>query len=73
MTIGRMNKTPLEAFSDGVIDIMVLGFKVPLLSSVNVGVHWNNHHREWVRAYPTPYQRKLKSNAVPTNTANPSQ
>lgn len=61
-----MNKNRLEAFSDGVIaiiiTIMVLEFKVPhgetladllplwpvflsyVLSFVNVGVYWNNHH-----------------------------
>ena len=61
-----MNKTRLEAFSDGVIaiiiTIMVLELKVPhgerlqdlaplapvllsyVLSFVNVGVYWNNHH-----------------------------
>ena len=61
-----MNKNRLEAFSDGVIaiiiTIMVLEFKVPhgeslsdlwplwpvflsyLLSFVNVGIYWNNHH-----------------------------
>jgi uncharacterized membrane protein len=61
-----MNKTRLEAFSDGVIaiiiTIMVLELKVPhgdqwsdlgklwpvfvsyLLSFVNVGIYWNNHH-----------------------------
>ncbi len=61
-----MNKTRLEAFSDGVIaiiiTIMVLELKVPhgaawadlaalgpvvlsyILSFVNVGVYWNNHH-----------------------------
>jgi len=61
-----MNKGRLEAFSDGVIaiiiTIMVLEFKVPhgdqladlvslwpvflsyLLSFVNVGIYWNNHH-----------------------------
>ncbi len=61
-----MNKNRLEAFSDGVIaiiiTIMVLEMKVPhgaawsdlaalwpvflsyVLSFVNVGVYWNNHH-----------------------------
>lgn len=61
-----MNKSRLEAFSDGVIaiviTIMVLEFKVPhgtqwpdllplwpvflsyVLSFVNVGIYWNNHH-----------------------------
>ena len=61
-----MGKTRLEAFSDGVIaiiiTIMVLELKVPhgetfedlrpqipiflsyLLSFVNVGIYWNNHH-----------------------------
>ena len=61
-----MNTTRLEAFSDGVlaiiITIMVLELKVPhgsglealepllpvflsyLLSFVNVGIYWNNHH-----------------------------
>lgn len=61
-----MNKTRLEAFSDGVIaiiiTIMVLEFKVPhggsmadllplwpvflsyVLSFVNVGIYWSNHH-----------------------------
>jgi uncharacterized membrane protein len=61
-----MGKTRLEAFSDGVIaiiiTIMVLEMKVPhgadpdalrplvpvflsyLLSYVNVGIYWNNHH-----------------------------
>jgi uncharacterized membrane protein len=61
-----MNKNRLEAFSDGVIaiiiTIMVLEFKVPhgesmadllplwpvflsyVLSFVNVGIYWNNHH-----------------------------
>jgi uncharacterized membrane protein len=61
-----MNKTRLEAFSDGVIaiiiTIMVLEMKVPhgetwndlvklwpvfisyILSFVNVGTYWNNHH-----------------------------
>ena len=61
-----MNKSRLEAFSDGVIaiiiTIMVLELKVPhggtwadlvklgpvfmsyVLSFVNVGVYWNNHH-----------------------------
>ena len=61
-----MNKTRLEAFSDGVIaiiiTIMVLEMKVPhgeeakdlvplvpvflsyVLSFVNVGIYWNNHH-----------------------------
>ena len=61
-----MGKTRLEAFSDGVIaiiiTIMVLEMKVPLdptpgalaalwpvflsyvLSFVNVGIYWNNHH-----------------------------
>ena len=61
-----MNTNRLEAFSDGVvaiiITIMVLEFKVPhgdqwvdllrlwpvflsyLLSFVNVGIYWNNHH-----------------------------
>ena len=61
-----MNKSRLEAFSDGVIaiiiTIMVLEFKVPhgskwadllplwpvfvsyILSFVNVGIYWNNHH-----------------------------
>ena len=61
-----MNTTRLEAFSDGVIaiiiTIMVLEMKVPhgtgvealqpllpvllsyLLSFVNVGIYWNNHH-----------------------------
>ncbi|MDH4450844.1 MAG: TMEM175 family protein [Rhodoferax sp.] len=61
-----MNKGRLEAFSDGVIaiiiTIMVLEFKVPhgetladlqplwpvflsyVLSFVNVGIYWNNHH-----------------------------
>ena len=61
-----MNKTRLEAFSDGVIaiiiTIMVLELKVPhgaeakdllallpvflsyVLSFVNVGIYWNNHH-----------------------------
>ena len=61
-----MHKTRLEAFSDGVIaiiiTIMVLEFKVPhgaqwtdlpplwpvflsyVLSFVNVGIYWNNHH-----------------------------
>jgi uncharacterized membrane protein len=61
-----VNKTRLEAFSDGVIaiiiTIMVLEFKVPhgaqladllplapvflsyVLSFVNVGIYWNNHH-----------------------------
>ena len=62
-----MNKGRLEAFSDGVvaiiITIMVLEMKVPhgtdlaslrpilpvflsyVLSYVNVGIYWNNHHR----------------------------
>jgi uncharacterized membrane protein len=61
-----MNKTRLEAFSDGVIaiiiTIMVLELKVPhgdqwadlgklwpvfvsyVLSFMNVGIYWNNHH-----------------------------
>ena len=61
-----MNKNRLEAFSDGVIaiiiTIMVLEIKVPhgeqfadllplwpiflsyILSFVNVGIYWNNHH-----------------------------
>jgi uncharacterized membrane protein len=61
-----MNKNRLEAFSDGVIaiiiTIMVLDLKVPrddtwgeliklwpvflsyVLSFVNVGIYWNNHH-----------------------------
>jgi len=61
-----MNKTRLEAFSDGVIailiTIMVLELKVPergdldslftrwpvflayVLSFVNLGIYWNNHH-----------------------------
>jgi uncharacterized membrane protein len=61
-----VNKTRLEAFSDGVIaiiiTIMVLELKVPhgaawsdlqklgpvflsyVLSFVNVGIYWNNHH-----------------------------
>jgi uncharacterized membrane protein len=61
-----VNKNRLEAFSDGVIaiiiTIMVLEFKVPhgaqladllplapvflsyVLSFVNVGIYWNNHH-----------------------------
>ena len=61
-----MNKNRLEAFSDGVIaiiiTIMVLEFKVPhggqwedlwplwpvflsyVLSFVNVGIYWSNHH-----------------------------
>ena len=61
-----MNKTRLEAFSDGVIaiiiTIMVLELKVPhgdqwgdlaklwpvflsyVLSFLNVGIYWNNHH-----------------------------
>lgn len=61
-----MNKNRLEAFSDGVIaiiiTIMVLEMKVPhgdtiasleplipvfisyILSFVNVGIYWNNHH-----------------------------
>jgi uncharacterized membrane protein len=61
-----MNKNRLEAFSDGVIaiiiTIMVLEFKVPhgetlsdlaplapvflsyVLSFLNVGIYWNNHH-----------------------------
>jgi uncharacterized membrane protein len=61
-----MNKNRLEAFSDGVIaiiiTIMVLEFRVPhgeswrdllpltpvflsyVLSFVNVGIYWNNHH-----------------------------
>ena len=61
-----MNKNRLEAFSDGVIaiiiTIMVLELKVPhggnlgdllplwpvllsyVLSFVNVGIYWNNHH-----------------------------
>jgi uncharacterized membrane protein len=61
-----MNKTRLEAFSDGVIaiiiTIMVLEMKVPhgetlgdlsklwpvfisyVLSFINVGIYWNNHH-----------------------------
>ena len=61
-----MNKTRLEAFSDGVlaivITIMVLEMKVPhgtslaslkpllpvflsyILSFVNIGIYWNNHH-----------------------------
>ena len=61
-----MNKTRVEAFSDGVIaiiiTIMVLELKVPhgaeakdllvllpvflsyVLSFVNVGIYWNNHH-----------------------------
>jgi uncharacterized membrane protein len=61
-----MNKSRLEAFSDGVIaiiiTIMVLELKVPhgatlsdlhpilpvflsyVLSYVNVGIYWNNHH-----------------------------
>jgi uncharacterized membrane protein len=61
-----MNKTRLEAFSDGVIaiiiTIMVLEMKVPhgaalsdlrpilpiflsyVLSFLNVGIYWNNHH-----------------------------
>ena len=61
-----MNKPRLEAFSDGVIaiiiTIMVLEMKVPhgtefrdlapllpvflsyVLSFVNVGIYWNNHH-----------------------------
>ena len=61
-----MNKTRLEAFSDGVIaiiiTIMVLELKVPhgaeakdllvllpvflsyVLSFINVGIYWNNHH-----------------------------
>ena len=61
-----MNKNRLEAFSDGVIaiiiTIMVLEFKVPhgaqwtdllslwpvflsyVLSFMNVGIYWNNHH-----------------------------
>jgi len=61
-----MNKNRIEAFSDGVIaiiiTIMVLEFKVPhgerltdllplwpvflsyVLSFVNVGIYWNNHH-----------------------------
>ena len=61
-----MNKSRLEAFSDGVIaiiiTIMVLELKVPhgatlselrpllpvflsyVLSFVNVGIYWNNHH-----------------------------
>jgi uncharacterized membrane protein len=61
-----MHKNRLEAFSDGVIAIvitvMVLEFKVPhgehlsdllplwpvflsyVLSFVNVGIYWNNHH-----------------------------
>jgi uncharacterized membrane protein len=61
-----VNKTRLEAFSDGVvaiiITIMVLEFKVPhgagladieqlwptflsyVLSFINVGIYWNNHH-----------------------------
>jgi uncharacterized membrane protein len=61
-----MNKSRLEAFSDGVIaiiiTIMVLEMKVPhgatlsdldpilpvfltyVLSYVNVGIYWNNHH-----------------------------
>src|SRR3989442_9691196 len=63
---GAMNKSRLEAFSDGVIaiiiTIMVLELKVPhgagfsnlrpllpvflsyVLSFVNVGIYWNNHH-----------------------------
>jgi uncharacterized membrane protein len=62
----RMNKARMEAFSDGVIaiiiTIMVLELKVPrgaewpdlaplwpvfisyVLSFVNVGIYWNNHH-----------------------------
>ena len=62
-----MTKGRLEAFSDGVIaiiiTIMVLEMKVPhgstfadlqpllwvflsyVLSFVNVGIYWNNHHR----------------------------
>jgi len=61
-----MNKARLEAFSDGVIailiTIMVLEFKVPhgtdiesltplaplflvyILSYINIGIYWNNHH-----------------------------
>lgn len=61
-----MNKTRLEAFSDGVIailiTIMVLELKIPhgadleslrplfpvfltyVLSFVNLGIYWNNHH-----------------------------
>ena len=65
-SIGRMGKNRLEAFSDGVIailiTIMVLEMKVPhgqgldallpvwpvflsyVLSFVNIGIYWNNHH-----------------------------
>jgi uncharacterized membrane protein len=61
-----MDKTRLEAFSDGVIailiTIMVLELKIPhgedleslrplfpvfliyVLSFVNLGIYWNNHH-----------------------------
>jgi uncharacterized membrane protein len=57
-----MNKERMEAFSDGVITIMVLELKVPqgadpaalrplipvfvsyVLSFVNLGIYWNNHH-----------------------------
>ena len=64
-----MGKGRLEAFSDGVIaiiiTIMVLELKVPhganwadlialgpvflsyVLSFVNVGIYWNNHHHMW--------------------------
>src|SRR4029079_16986770 len=62
----RMTKTRLEAFSDGVIailiTIMVLELRIPhgdgfdsisplwpvfvtyILSFVNLGIYWNNHH-----------------------------
>ena len=62
----QMTKTRLEAFSDGVIailiTIMVLELKIPhgadleslsplwpvfityVLSFVNLGIYWNNHH-----------------------------
>lgn len=78
-----MHKNRLEAFSDGVIaiiiTIMVLEIKIPhgnnwtdlkpllpvvlvyMLSFINVGIYWNNHHHLWYVA------RKVNGNVMWAN------